>query len=115
MTRECEGIATSEAIPIGRGIVTHHATRPLPQRELMRAARCRSPVSRGADTGAGSGEVPACPPSGVSPGDPDVVAAAAKGGALVPSAHTSTCQPDPTPTIETGVTAMTALAMSLWQ
>lgn len=58
------------------------------------------------------------PPYGASPGDPDVVAAAAKGGAPVPNARTSTCQPDPTPTIATGVTAMTAMtamAMSLWQ
>jgi hippurate hydrolase len=48
-------------------------------------------------------------------GYPQLVAAANAGGPPVPNAHTSKFQPDPAPTIETGVTAMTAVAVSLLQ
>jgi hippurate hydrolase len=46
---------------------------------------------------------------------PDRFAAAKAAGELLPGPHTSKFQPDPEPTIRTGVTAMTAVATALLQ
>ena len=47
--------------------------------------------------------------------DPTKFATAEKAGKLLPGMHTSKFEPLPEPTIRTGVTAMTAAAISLLQ
>jgi len=46
---------------------------------------------------------------------PDRFAAAKAAGKLLPGVHTSKFEPDPEPTLRTGVTAMTAVATALLQ